>query len=92
MTEKQWVACRDPETMLQFLKGRASDRKLRLFAAACCWERGKLLDEEPNRRCLAVFVRFADGEVTRRRARAAHKAAYPTWGHVSILQCPDAAA
>jgi hypothetical protein len=75
--------------MLAFLKGRASDRKLRLFAVACVWERGVMVRYEPNRRFLAEFVRFADGDGTLRKARAARRAAFATWGQISILDCPD---
>jgi hypothetical protein len=89
MTEQQWQTCDDPEPMLEFLQGKASDRKLRLFAAACCWERGTLLKEEVNRRCLSAFVRFADGEGSRRAARAARRAAEDTWMRDSTLHCPD---
>ena len=35
MAESEWLTCTDPTPMLAFLRGRASDRKLRLFAAAC---------------------------------------------------------
>ena len=34
MTEAEWLAATDPEPMLEFLCGKASDRKLRLFTCA----------------------------------------------------------
>jgi hypothetical protein len=38
MTEKRWLSCADPKRMLALLRGRASKRKLRLFACACVRE------------------------------------------------------
>jgi hypothetical protein len=35
VTEAEWLACEDPVRMLEFLRGKVSERKLRLFACAC---------------------------------------------------------
>jgi hypothetical protein len=35
MTEAEWLACGDPRPMLDFLRGQASERKVRLFTLAC---------------------------------------------------------
>src|SRR5437899_1761231 len=37
MSEREWLECVDPSPMLDFIDTRASDRKLRLFAIACCY-------------------------------------------------------
>jgi hypothetical protein len=36
MTEAEWQGCDNPWRMLDFLSARVSERKLRLFAVACC--------------------------------------------------------
>ncbi len=36
MTERQWLTVVDPEAMLTWASERVSDRKLRLYAIACC--------------------------------------------------------
>ena len=35
MTEAEWLAATDPKPMLEFLRGKASDRKLRLCTVSC---------------------------------------------------------
>jgi hypothetical protein len=58
MTESEWLACTDPQKMLEFLLGKASDRKLRLFTCAYC--RHILQDNK----AVQVAERFADGLAT----------------------------
>jgi hypothetical protein len=36
MNETNWLSCGEPAPMLDFLRGKFCDRKLRLFACACC--------------------------------------------------------
>jgi hypothetical protein len=63
MTEAEWAESCDLHKMLLFLRdsGRASERKLRLFACACLRGVWGLLTEERSRRGLEVSERYADG-------------------------------
>jgi hypothetical protein len=64
MTEAEWLVCTDPRPMLEFLRGRDSDRKWRLFACACCrnlfWD---LLPDSRVRHAISVNEAYADGLV-----------------------------
>jgi hypothetical protein len=65
MTEMEWSGCADPRPMLAFLRGRASERDLRLFACACTrrvwgptWSLGR---NEPDRATVEEVERLAEG-------------------------------
>jgi hypothetical protein len=73
MTEQQWMGVTNPTPMLKFLKGKASDRKLRLFACACCRQVWKSLTLKPVRRALETSEHFADGAVTYQELEGAHQ-------------------
>jgi hypothetical protein len=64
MTEADWENCTDLQKMLEWLRhaGRSSDRKLRLFAVACCRTVWKLLPDESTRRVIEVAELGADGQ------------------------------
>jgi hypothetical protein len=80
MTEAQWLACDDPLTMLEFVRGRASDRKLQLLACACCRRIWHLPDgEEISRHAVEVAERYADGLASETEIEAAKQAAWAVW-------------
>jgi hypothetical protein len=75
MTEADWLSCTNPYEMLRWLSGRKrpSERKARLFAAACARAVEHLLQEERHRRAIAVAERLADGEATEEERERAHQ-------------------
>jgi hypothetical protein len=61
MTEAEWLACCDPVKMLEYLRDKASDRKLRLLTCACGRFVSHLLTDPRSKEALPVAERFADG-------------------------------
>jgi hypothetical protein len=96
MNEGQWLSSTDPTAMLEFLRnsGKASERKLRLFACACCRSIWHLLTDKCSRRAVEVAERFADGQATPPTLRRWHAAAFEAFeltGEAAHLDAADAA-
>src|SRR5512145_2148413 len=77
MTEAEWLACSNPQPMLEFLRRKASDRKVRLFAVACCRRVWSSLEHEEFREAVRKAESFADGLVDRAEMLQAHEKARP---------------
>src|SRR5262249_14314762 len=71
MTEAEWLACGDPDPMLRLLAGKVSDRKLRLFACACCRRIWDLVVEEHSCQAVRISELYADGGATFKELEAA---------------------
>lgn len=75
MTEADWLACIDPDQMLAFLRGKASNRKLRLFICACCRHIWHLLNDERSRKAVDTAECYADGLASKGTLKASQSAA-----------------
>jgi hypothetical protein len=82
MNETEWLCSMDPTPMLEFLWGKASDRKLRLFACACCRRVWHLISNERSRTVVEVAERYADGLANPDALVAARNAAPFYEGHL----------
>src|SRR5262245_15048011 len=79
MTEADWLSSTDSVRMLEFLRrtGRASDRKLLLFGAACCRRLLALFPNGALRRAAQCSERAADRQATPQERCEAERALAP---------------
>jgi hypothetical protein len=76
VTEVKWLTCTDPAAMLEYLEGKASDRKRRLFACSCCRYVSDWLVGKESQEAIEVAERYADGLASdheREAVRSAHQ-------------------
>ena len=60
MTEAEWLESTDPPAMLEYLRGKASGRKLRLFACACVRRVWPVLPQDLTREIVRLSEEYAD--------------------------------
>jgi hypothetical protein len=73
VTEAEWWTCADSRVLLEFIHERdeVSERKLRLFAVACCRRVWHTIGKH-GRRAVEVAERYADGGAAVRELKDAH--------------------
>jgi hypothetical protein len=59
VTEAELLVCSDPESMIAFIRGRVSDRKLRLFGCSSCRRVWHLLPDDRSREAILAVERSA---------------------------------
>jgi len=79
VTESEWLASDDPDAMLEFLEGRLSERKKRLFACACCRRVLHLIPDDRVRAALEVSEEFADRAATGKQLAEAYLIAWEVY-------------
>jgi hypothetical protein len=91
MTEAEWLTSMDPRAMLDHLRtqterwtldddlvpAKQGDRKLRLFACACCRQVWDELTAKRSQLAVVISEMFADGQVTEQRLLQASREAEP---------------
>jgi hypothetical protein len=91
MTEAEWLACTRSGEMLTYVQDKASERKLRLFMVACIRRIWDQLRDERSRAAVDLAEGYADGLASKKRMRAAARAALSA-GHKLAAQAARLAA
>src|SRR5689334_20804778 len=64
MTEAEWLDAVNPTPMWWLVEEKASDRKLRLVACACCQRVWHLLSDRRSKPAVEAAEQLADGIIT----------------------------
>jgi hypothetical protein len=87
MTEAEWRTDTNPDRMLAVLRGKATDRKVRLFLVACARSAWGHLTQPDMRQAVEVAERFADGRASEGELREQNRA---MWGYATRRHDPVA--
>jgi hypothetical protein len=75
VTESDWLDATDPVSLLESLRGRVTDRQMRLLACACCRRGWDALRDERSRHAVLVAERYADRQATAAELTRARRSA-----------------
>jgi hypothetical protein len=86
MTEQEWLACTDPQTMLKHLSASwmLDDRKLRLLAVACCRRIWFWLEDESNLLALETQEQHADHPTSASGQGRMNRHAWTAWAGMTV--------
>ncbi len=76
MTENEWMKCTDPQQMLAFLDGKASNRKFWLWACGCCRQHPNLMADSRCRNAVETGERYAEGKANAEELMEASEEAF----------------
>jgi hypothetical protein len=80
MTEAEWLACTDPQLMLNHLDGRVGNRKVRLLRVGAARSVWAVLTDERYRAAVEVGERYADDRATDDELRTHNSGLYGMFG------------
>lgn len=80
LSEPEWFSSSQPQEMLTFLRGKASERKLRLFGVACCRRIWGEMRDERSRRTVEIAEDFAESRCDKRTLSLARQDALTASG------------